>query len=486
MSSQTGYIVMCDIKGIQAYIFNSSKLKEIEGASILLEKVLVEGIEYCAKNLKVYNKDEPFSLFSDNNSEHIAEIVFIGGGNACIAFKECDAANTFIQCLSEYLLDTTGELTCVMAMTEIKDNFSNTWNCLLSQLHKNKFQAVFNQPMQAIAGYYSETAKNKKLTSFNNYHKTTNHANNTLKLEDLVTEHGDDSMIAIIHVDGNSMSDKINAIVAEIDNEHGINEALTVLQNLSNIINNIYQTAYEQLHQSMIVNLPKKGKLRSVIQSGDDISFVCNAHYALSVAEFLLEQIQGEININGQSITISACAGIAFINSHFPFSYGHETAVACCNNAKLKQRDYAKTGSKDTAWIDFQFCSDPETKHLSQYRKLSYKTVDQSKLLLRPYCIQDKNPSLSYLKDKIKVIDQLPRRWQKRLRDAYALGETAACALAVEINAKYNNALKDVYTELPLQNIQYAVYYDALDLKDHFEDVIDCLKANNRKETAND
>lgn len=74
--------------------------------------------------------------------------------------------------------------------------------------------------------------------------------------------------------------------------------------------------------------------------AGDDITFVCNAKLAIPAVRYFLENL-------GNEKDYSACGGIAFFNSHFPFSDAYQVAEACCDSAKNVPRN-RKVGALTT------------------------------------------------------------------------------------------------------------------------------------------
>ena len=82
-----------DITGIQDYIFSSNKMKENIGASFIvqqaLEKYLPDSIRAEDPNALVDWKNTKKFEMPDNESLNI-EVVYIGGGNAMVAFKNKD------------------------------------------------------------------------------------------------------------------------------------------------------------------------------------------------------------------------------------------------------------------------------------------------------------------------------------------------------------------------------------------------------------
>mgnify|MGYP006943782527 FL=1 len=128
-----------------------------------------------------------------------------------------------------------------------------------------------------------------------------------------------------------------NTIRNTMKDIRGYEDAITKMRKLSlNISGNFRQTV-DEMKEYMEFLTPrikdtKKHKLyREIIVAGDDITFVCNAKLAIPAVKFFLENISKKGDF-------SACGGIAFFNSHFPFSDAYQVAEACCDNAKKRAK----------------------------------------------------------------------------------------------------------------------------------------------------
>ena len=135
--------------------------------------------------------------------------------------------------------------------------------------------------------------------------------------------------------------------------------------------------AYMDSLSPKVKNTDKK-LYREIIVAGDDITFVCNAKLALPAVEYFLKHI-------GDSGEFSACGGIAFFNSHFPFSDAYQVAEACCDSAKkrakrkenkvtvISERKSGTETKKETVsrvgnFLDYQICGRNTSKKCQEAR----------------------------------------------------------------------------------------------------------------------
>lgn len=91
---------------------------------------------------------------------------------------------------------------------------------------------------------------------------------------------------------------------------------------------------------------------RPVVLGGDDLTMICRADLALEFTQLFMEEFEKRTSKNDPVFKpfvekarlegLSACAGIAFIKSSYPFYFGYNLAEALCGEAKrvAKGGDY--------------------------------------------------------------------------------------------------------------------------------------------------
>ncbi len=85
---------------------------------------------------------------------------------------------------------------------------------------------------------------------------------------------------------------------------------------------------------------------------GDDFTFLCTADLAIPMtAGFLSELTKSQ---KGKAKMITACAGIAFVHSHFPFYEAYNIAEESCARAKGKWYEERGNGRLENGFLDFQ------------------------------------------------------------------------------------------------------------------------------------
>jgi len=144
-----------DVRGIQEFIFSSSKLKENIGASILVAKVLSkrlkEAVEKLGQVIVDWEEADEFKILKDENIN--AEIVYAGGGNAMVAYRNRDIAKEVTKAISRIILEKTGGA-LRFSVAHIDTNFTNFTEDrqkLIKELRENKEETIETFPLLGIA-----------------------------------------------------------------------------------------------------------------------------------------------------------------------------------------------------------------------------------------------------------------------------------------------------------------------------------------------
>ena len=132
--AENGYVLcMYDIRGKQEFIYRSSKLKEIVGASLIIrdlfEDYLYDAAKICRNKEEYKDKDAIFK-YNPNKEEldkfsfkkfeermkgdqYIGEIVYEGGGNFLLIYKDENAMKKTTEIFTKKILKEIGTLKVV-------------------------------------------------------------------------------------------------------------------------------------------------------------------------------------------------------------------------------------------------------------------------------------------------------------------------------------------------------------------------------------
>lgn len=492
------YIGMYDVRGIQDYIFKTNYAKEIVGASHLVDSIILDGLrEYVAE----LNPDEQPGYMLDwknddasaflNNQEIRMQVMFIGGGNSYVLFRNKKLCQDVNRYLGRYVLEHTYSLNLAVATCKKTESYAEDYKKINEEMRRIKAKMPNTKPIGAlpfmdrdsITGFplcrkrkeYGEekiycTEAALKRQAFEDFERDAGIKENSEKIFDnMVREKGDNSSLAICHIDGNSMGIRIRECM---QNVVSYDEAITKMRTLSKNIAECFREVFDEMCHYMDELSPKVKEgvrlYRELIVAGDDITFICNAHLARSAVEFFLRRIVDK--------EYSACAGIAYFNSHFPFTDAYQVAEACCSSAKncAKRPQHRGTNGMIGCYMDFQICTNVRAADLSTYRDKHY-LVDGTHIIARPYYVpshtdreepnevneKNKKNDIHYLKywlEKFSDENFIARNKAKKLRNVISEG--------IEGIESYLLFLKSRGIRLDNPVEQYRYWYDALEILD--------------------
>ena len=475
-------LAMYDVRGIQAYIFKSNKAKEIIGASVIVANIITDGLQKYIEQMPTeeqkyyltdWRNDSP-TAFMDN-ADIIMQILFVGGGNAYAVFRTGEICSRVNRFLAKYLMDATYSLNLAVAVVEKTDSYAADYEAINTEMRNIKAYMPSTQPVGAlpfmeadsITGYpVSYRQGDTALCTEARLKRDAFPQNEDEKIFDkMVTRKGSDSLLAVCHIDGNSLGRRIIAVMSGVTEYP---DAVRKMRALSLSISSAYETAFREMTSYMDqisdkMNNSSKKLYRKIIVAGDDITFVCNAGLAVPAVKKFIDRLGGESTEH-----YSACGGIAFFSSHFPFSDAYQVAEACCESAKERAKKNKDSEGRAGNYMDFQFCTNISAAHLDTYRDKNYRSYS-GKYIARPYYIEKDDDSEEIRKNgrkydfanfatAIEYLKNMPRSKAKQLRGAITSGENEIHQMC--------SFLKSRGYDLEAAGIDWAVYYDALELLD--------------------
>lgn len=396
MSKNNVYILAkYDVSGIQEYIFATNRLRENAGASCqvtrILEQYLPDAIEEAVSRqayILSWKTGNELKLLEDEGIA--AEIIYIGGGNAMVLFRERAAFQKVCQILGRQVAVSCQGIYLVAACLEtclqnFKDDIQNL-NAKLAQNKANMVRQPVYSPFPVVEqdhlnyqpitrrceaeNYLIEDMTEMKYQKLSAYKWSKVHKSEKLypsiegiedydypvNMDCLCKNHGENSYIAVVHIDGNGMGKQMKELLESYE-DYG--EAISGLRKKSIEISELFRSVYKamlsklQSYSERLSNGESEEiifPLRPIVLDGDDFTYLCTADLAIPTAAGFLEMLS-EIQ-KEQEEKITACAGIAFVHSHFPFYVAYQIAEESCSNAKEKwyqDRDNQKIG-----YLDFQ------------------------------------------------------------------------------------------------------------------------------------
>lgn len=536
-------LVMYDIRGIQKYIYRTDKVKDAIGASYIVETVILNAlkdaiahsdkVEQNRCQLKWYDEKGPLEFLEEDLD---IQVLYIGGGNAYVLFRDKELCVHINQMMSKYVLEHTYSLQLTIAICEKTENYSADYTKIQQRMNENKANMVVSKPVGAMPVMRVELKTGFPAVSRDNQSGKEIGEETRLKraayrrkceietdafvreeqiFDNLVTQKGVDSNLAVVHIDGNGMGLRIRRLVEGIGDYEG---AVNKMREISYQIMNSYKEVFRSMHDYFTSQVENRGisqkrdkyVVREILIAGDDVTYVCNACIALASVEYFCKEISRRSMVRGNDVDtikkygFSVCAGVAFISSHFPFRIGYEVAERCCDSAKKRAKsreckdDYKFTesgGKRELTiervgnFVDFQICKNIQSQNLEEMRKKDYITPSGEQLLVRPYYIStglsieeeplEKNRNRIYSYDKLKEgiqyfskgADVFPRSFAKQLRNTYPMGQNQVMLLQSFLESR-GWKMPDGDDVLYFQNEDQVIakWYDALEMLDYYID----------------
>ncbi|WP_041275475.1 hypothetical protein [Desulforamulus ruminis] len=417
----------------QAYIFASNRLKEIEGASMIIRHVS----ERLPKELSL-----PY--FGKNN------VIMEGGGHSIYQFNTRHEGYEFNRMLSRTVLKQFPGLQfyCVMVdfnpeadllsdkITELSEALAQKKSghagslrqysygieklCESTRLPATEIVTIKDEVRFVSAEIYAKLkfAQDNKLEEYFA----------DLQLSGLpvqmtsdtdVLEDGERSKVAVIHLDGNRMGEKIAKFrelyqIKEGESVRDYNQRYReAFRQFSNDIDTKYKAAFKAAMVDLYSRVQVSDEpialntynengipVRPIIFAGDDISFIVPGPLGVEAARMMLEKLQQDkLEIDGGpgsrkvSMTLHACAGVAIVKSGYPFARAHEMAEQLCRMAKTRvlQDGFERLEEGDASALDFHILHGDWSGSIRQQREEDYLMKDANNqaysLTLKPYYV---------------------------------------------------------------------------------------------------
>ena len=498
MKNMNQVFAMYDVRGIQDYIFRTPKLKHAIGASAIVESIIEKALEYAVEKYAVesVSSDLEWENKEYDGIDKDVQVLYVGGGNAFVLYRDRELYLEVTKIMAKYVMEKTYSLQLAATCVEKTDSYKNDYRNLNLKMTKVKADMPESKPVGALPIMKIELAtglpvitddisKETQLKLAAEKEERALIKSKNKKFDEYIEEKGEDSTLAIIHIDGNNMGLRIREL---IENKETYVEAVNEMRNISYNINHSYKEVFDDMKEAF--NKREKYVVLPVLTAGDDITYVCSGKAAIASVEYFVNGIKKK-SMTGRTEDIekygfSVCGGIAFIRSHFPFSIGYEVAEACCESAK----DRAKTNLNDKGMVgnffDFQFCKNVQTINIDNIRQDEYITPTNEELLSRPFEIGgDKTKYYSYedLKRYINIFNEssgkkdsksasLPRTHAKKLRNTYPLGYSQVDSFVRFLKSRnWKLPAGDCEPYVLVGDSKIAKYYDALELMDMYEDI---------------
>ena len=443
-------LALYDCRSKQEYIYRTNRIRQISGASRILANVYTDfygaAAVYGIHIINTWREDiadgRSFSAekFAESGKEGI--VLYEGGGNLFIVYQNKDICLRANRILSRMLLERTYSVTAIAAYTDVDvtDDFAADIDRLYQEKLRLKNLGTYSIPCNVLPFTQIDRQTFLPIVSKKNGAEMTADAQpkeysyqeqkdsedesdvmlNEEELDRIIRKKGDDSLLAIIYIDGNDMGNKVKACT---DGMHGYSESVDALRSFSVrtdrlFVQNPLRAIEEYLHRknqdeqaSIRAGKTHRHSYRKVIGGGDEITLICRAEDAADIVTAYFAALTESEPLTG-GIPNAACAGIAVFHSHAPFADVYEIAEACCESGKRVTRASGSTKN----YIDFHFCHSGITNSLDIIRE-----KQEQSYTARPYSLEE----FRNMQRIGNAVSEIGRSNIKSLGSAITAGEAA-------------------------------------------------------------
>lgn len=339
------------VQGIQSFIFQTNTLREIVGASELVEEICTKMFaEQLGVSISELNEDE--------------NAIINAAGNIKYIFDNEDKCKEVFREFPKRVLEAAPGITISQAVIELRDvtNLSDALHDLEIRLREKR-----NMPMQPLTLGLMGIQRSRETGLPERYHMSNPEdycdegtfrkrkaADTYSLLKKAIGEEMPDMVnitnrvdgftdtndwIAVIHADGNGLGQIVRAISEEDPSGRDFHE-------FSSKLDESTIKAAKSAAGRVFGNVIKNGTdlpFRPVVLGGDDLTVIIRGSLAMPFIQNYLKDFEEFTKENFEALAekyavlkngLTACAGIAYVKASFPYYYAYNLAEELCAAAK--------------------------------------------------------------------------------------------------------------------------------------------------------
>lgn len=413
------YLYGAAVQGIQDFIFKTNELKHIIGASELVEQICTSAFDDYAKN---------------------GESVVRAAGNIKVIFEKEEDCARAVREFPKRVMTMAPGITISQAVVPLNDDFGKAIDDIeaLLKIQRNKPSRSVTTGLIGIKRanntglpvvrikkedkkviYKDESTIQKEIFQDNiglckksfgeGVHLAGKVAYNISEINDK------NDWIAIIHADGNGLGKVVQVVGKQKD----------VFSDFSRQLDTATKEAANKAFAAIANRFEDKAiiPIRPVVLSGDDMTVIIRGDLALDYANAFIsafEEFTGKdlLTKTGKVLSdilqkfkvfegknyLTACAGIAYIKSSYPFYYGYQLAEDLCGQAKKDTKAIygAETNHLPPSCLMFHKVKDSFIVDYKDIVERELTAKDGLSFKAGPYYIQPQNSKIT-VEDLIKA-----------------------------------------------------------------------------------
>lgn len=301
------HLVIVDTAQIQSYIFGSNRLRENIGASYLVAQSTGDWAKEAVRQIAGQNNIRPVGTI--DNTKHIenpahnldAEVLYAGGGNFVVLFRDERLAKDFTRVLSRKVLTEAPNLQLVIAQNSFDwngESLSDKIKATFKKLAEEKRARALSSPLlglgvtvmcrstglpatqvvqpiptdptsvypasaEIVAKLDAVAAANERLDIMFASTVGTSYAF-PRDLDEMGRTAGEHSLIAVVHADGNGLGQRIMEIGAAFSCQPQNRDYINALRTFSEQVNDAAQRALQDALGKLVTRIQNDGGNRIV------------------------------------------------------------------------------------------------------------------------------------------------------------------------------------------------------------------------------
>lgn len=477
------YIYGAAVQGIQSFIFQTNTLREIVGASELVEDICTSlFVEQLGKTIEEFKSDGNAIINAAGNIKYVFE-------------DEEQCKEVFMNFPKAVLLKAPG-ITISQAVVKMEDG--DKISDKIQELER-KLRCKRNRPLQStttgLMGIqrsretglpirwhvakkeFSDESTYQKVEAINKkglWKKATG-----LDIDDHIFDHltgkatdnincftGDNDWIAVIHADGNGLGKVVRTI--------GENGNADDFRNFSARLDKSTCDAAKTAFWTVFKGNGKHIPFRPIVLGGDDLTVIIRGDMAVEFTRAYLGAFEENTKENFKELAVdfpeanlvcglTACAGIAFIKSSFPYYYGYNLAEELCSAAK-------KASNREKSCLMFHKVQDSYVSSYEEIARRELTTPEGYSFRFGPYFLDENDGfwSVDRLLDAVEELNGKDgnalksdiRQWLSAMMSPNGSAKARQLLSRLEVI----NPKKDVMYGLTTPNKNIYPAYDVLSL----------------------
>jgi len=460
------YLYGASVQGIQEFIFKTNRLKDIVGASEMVEII-----------------SQDFS----SKYENYCDVIQKAAGNIKILFNTEKDVQEIVKHLPKEVMQYAYGITLSQAVVTVngtltKDDLDSLEEKLKSARNRPTLPLDSNinimklSPTTGRATCSYDRSKKEFIDYATEKKRATKPHRLEKKIDPEAKKHfaqelseisNKKNKVAVIHADGNGLGKLLQNLAKKLEtNSLDIKEVFT---KFSKAIDNATKKAAKEAYD----NMGSPEDFRPIVLGGDDLSVICSADIAIDFTNHFLKlfekytkeelkELVNGYNLNEFKNGLTACAGITFANEKYPFHYSINLAEELCS--------YAKTQSKkinDTLAPSSLMFYNVQSSFFVSYRDFVQKELEVTETIsfeFGPYYVdKEYGATIEDLSNFAKCLsfENSPksrlREWLSEIREdtTYAESLLARIDQVTDSTAKIatNNVLKRLHKDLSLSKL---------------------------------